>query len=84
MVGPGLRRRFVQVTGRLARIAERLVVMASDNFQVAQVEAELRETPPLAVAQGPVAPFHFLDQGSLLLVAVGKAVAGRQLVALSA
>ncbi len=67
--------------GHLAGLAQRLLEVAGHDLEPAQVEPELREPPPLVVAQGPVPPLDRLDQLPLVLVAIRDAVPGRQLAA---
>src|SRR5438309_1851415 len=55
-VGLGLRCRLLDVTGRLAGLAQRVLEVARHDLQPAQVEPELREPPPLVVAQGAIPP----------------------------
>ncbi len=80
-MGLGLRTGVVEPLGRLAGVGQRGLEIAGHDLQPADVEPELREPPPLVVAQGPIPPLDLLDQPPLVLVAVRDAVPERQLPA---
>ena len=52
-MGLGFGRRFDEMPGRLAGLAQRVLEIASHDFEPAHVEPELREPSPLVALGAP-------------------------------
>jgi hypothetical protein len=77
-LGLGFRAGVAQPLGRLAGVGQSGGEIAGHDLQPADVEPELRELPPLIVAQGPIPPLHLLDQPPLVVIPVRDTVADGQ------